>query len=65
MNDEIGSMVGTIWNALDTHDEISLAQLKKVIQSKSSFFDWVPGWLAREDKVVITPEERPFRVRLK
>ena len=65
MNDEIGSMAGTTWNALDTHDEISLAQLKKAVQGKSSFFDWILGWLAREDKVVITPEKRPFRVRLK
>lgn len=65
MNDEIGSMAGTIWNVLDAHGEVSLAQLKKVVEGKSPLFDWALGWLAREDKVVITPEKRTFRVRLK
>jgi len=65
MNEEIGSMAGAIWQALDTQGEVSLPQLKEAVQGRSPLFDWALGWLAREDKVVITPEKRSFRVRLK
>jgi len=33
--------------------------------SKPPLFDWAVGWLAREDKIVITPQKRSFRFRLK
>jgi len=32
---------------------------------ESPLFDWAIGWLAREDKIAITPEKRSFRVQLK
>jgi len=28
-------------------------------------FDWAIGWLARENQIVITPEKRSLRIRLK
>jgi len=40
--------------ALNTHGELSLAQLKKLVEGKGPIFEWAIGWLAREDKVVIT-----------
>jgi hypothetical protein len=61
----IGQMAGAIWYALNTHGELSLAQLKKAVESKGPIFDWAIGWLAREGKVVMTPRKRSFSMRLK
>jgi Winged helix-turn-helix domain (DUF2582) len=65
VHDETGKAAGEIWHALSSKDELSLAQLKTEVKGKSPVFDWVIGWLAREDKIVITPEKRSFRVQLK
>jgi CheY-like chemotaxis protein len=64
-SEEIGRMAGAIWHALSTRGERSLAQLKKEVSGKGPLFDWAIGWLAREDKIVITPNNRSFTVRLK
>jgi hypothetical protein len=50
-------MAGAIWRALTTHGELSLAQLKKLVEGKGRVFDWAIGWLTREGKVVIIPKE--------
>jgi hypothetical protein len=65
MQEEIGSTAGIIWHALSDRGELSLAKLKKEVSGKTPMFDWAIGWLAREDKIVITSEKRTFRVRLK
>ena len=65
LHDEIGTVAGQIWLALNTKGELSLSQLKKDVKGKTPFFEWAIGWLAREDKIVITPEKRSFRVQLK
>ena len=65
MHEEIGLTAGKIWHALNAGNELSLAQLKKAVAGKTPIFDWAVGWLAREDKIVITPEKRSFRLRLK
>jgi len=62
---EIGAAAGAIWHALNSKGELTLAQLKRAAKVRAQLFDWVIGWLAREDKFVITPEKRSFRVRLK
>ena len=64
MQEEIGSTAGMIWHTLDAKGELSLAQLKKQVNGKTPIFDWAIGWLAREDKVVITQEKRSFCIRL-
>lgn len=64
MHDEIGNVAGEIWRALNDNDALSLTQLKKGVKGKTPLFDWAVGRLAREDKIVITPEKRSFRVRL-
>ena len=64
MQQEIGSAAGMIWNTLDAKGELSVAQLKKEVKGKAPIFDWAIGWLAREDKVVITQEKRSFCIRL-
>ena len=65
MNDEIGTTAGTIWLALNNQGELSLAQLKKAVKGKTPIFDWALGWLAREEKILITPQKGSFRVSLK
>jgi hypothetical protein len=65
MQEEIGKTAGAIWNALNTGGEQSLGQLKKAVKGKEPTFDWAIGWLAREDQIVITPEKRSFRIRLR
>jgi winged helix-turn-helix protein DUF2582 len=65
MQQEIGTIAGMIWHALDAKGELSLAQLKRELNGKTPLFDWAVGWLAREDKIAITPEKRSFRLRLK
>jgi hypothetical protein len=65
IEEDIGQMAGAIWYALNTHSELSLAQLKKLVECKGPIFEWAIGWLARESKVVITPKKRHFSIRLK
>jgi hypothetical protein len=64
MQKEIGSAAGKIWHTLDAKGELSLTQLKREVNWKTPIFDWAIGWLAREDKVVITQEKRSFCIRL-
>ena len=65
MHDEIGKAAGKIWQTLDGKGELSLEQLKEEVKGESPLFDWAIGWLAREAKIVITPEKRSFRIQLR
>ena len=65
MSEEIGTMAGTIWHALEANGEMTLAKLKLELKAGSPLFDWAIGWLAREDKIVLTTENRSTRVGLK
>jgi hypothetical protein len=65
MNEEIGNSAGIVWSALHAHGELTLKQLKDKTGLKAPLFDWAIGWLAREGNVVLTPDKRTYRVRLK
>ena len=65
MQEETGISAGAIWQALGAKGELSLAQLKKEVKDKAPAFDWAIGWLAREDKLVITREKGSIRIRLR
>ena len=65
IEEDIGQMAGAIWYVLNTHGELSLAQLKKLVEGRGPIFDCAIGCLAREGKVVITPKKRSFSIRLK
>lgn len=65
MNEEIGTMAGAIWHALEANGGITLAKLKKGLNAGSPIFDWAIGWLAREDKIMLTLEKRSRRICLK
>ncbi len=64
MQEEIGTTAGAIWQALHTHGELSLTQLKNLTKAKPPLFDWAIGWLARENKISLTQQKRSIRVRL-
>jgi hypothetical protein len=38
--EDIGQMAGAIWYALNTHGELSVAQLKKLVEAKAPIFEW-------------------------
>jgi hypothetical protein len=64
MQDEIGATAGMIWLALNGKEDLALVQLKREVKGRTPLFDWAIGWPARENKLVITPDKRSFRVRL-
>jgi Winged helix-turn-helix domain (DUF2582) len=64
MQEEIGTTAGAIWQALNAKGELSLPSLKQQLEAKSPVFEWAIGWLAREDKVVITRHLKSYRLRL-
>ncbi len=64
MHEEIGTTAGAIWQALNANGELSLPGLRGQIEAKPPVFEWAIGWLAREDKIVITRHQRSYRVRL-
>ena len=59
MNEEIGTMAGAIWQTLEANGEMTLAKLKKELKAESPLFDWAIGWLAREDKIMLTRRSGP------
>ena len=65
MSEQIGTMAGAIWHALEANGEMTLSKLKKEVNAQSPVFDWAIGWLAREDKIMLTTEKRGMRVCLK
>jgi len=65
MHEEIGNTAGTIWSALHARGEMTLPELKKHIGAKTPVFDWAIGWLSREGNIVLSPEKRTFKIRLK
>ncbi len=65
MNEEIGTMAGAIWHALEENGGTTLAKLKKQLNAQTPVFDWAIGWLAREDKIDIVQSGRSFWVSLK
>ena len=65
MNEEIGKVAGSIWHALETNGEMTLAKLKKEVSVEGPIFDWALGWLAREDKINLSPDKNTFKAALK
>ena len=46
-----------VWNALNEVEAIGLVQLRKVTKLKDKELMLALGWLAREDKLVISEDE--------
>jgi hypothetical protein len=65
MSEEIGTMAGAIWHTLEANGEMTLANVKKELKAPSPLFDWAIGWLAREDKIMLTSKKQSTLVTLK
>ncbi len=62
---EVGETAGKVWHLLNERGPQTLAQLKKGLNSSGELLGFALGWLAREDKVSIIPEQKSFKVSLK
>jgi Winged helix-turn-helix domain (DUF2582) len=65
IEEEIGKAAGAIWQSLAGNGACSLAKLRKSTECQTPVFDWAIGWLARENKIVITREKKSFLIHLK
>lgn len=65
MHEQTGATAGVIWEALNSRGELTVRKLKEAVAAPAPFFDWAVGWLAREDKIVITRKQRTYSIRLK
>lgn len=62
---KVGETAGVVWHALEASGPIKLAVLKKKTNSTDLILHMTLGWLAREDKIDMTPDGRTFKVSLK
>lgn len=62
---QVGETAGQVWQLLSTEGPQTLVQLKKKLNGTSELLDFAIGWLAREDKIEITPDKKTVRIQLK
>ncbi len=62
---QVGETAGDVWRVLHSHGPQTLAQIKRELDVTSQLLNFAVGWLAREDKIDITQEQKSFRVQLK
>ncbi len=62
---QVGETAGKVWQVLDGEGPQTLDQLKKKLNGGGEILNFAIGWLAREDKVEITPEKKSLRIQLK
>lgn len=65
INGLVGETAGEVWHLLKGGGPQTLDQLKGQLKGTREFLNVAVGWLAREDKIEISPEKQSFRVRLK
>ena len=65
VRDEIAATAQEIWNTLDKLGVSPLDQLRQTVTAEPHIFEWAVGWLAREDKIEITPQDASFMISKK
>ena len=55
--ESIGTWAGMVWQALSEADVLGIKQLKKMTKLKDKEVFAAIGWLARENKIVIQPND--------
>jgi len=65
MNEHVGVTAGKVWHMLKDLGPQTLAQLKKRLNGSGELVGFALGWLAREDKIDISPDKKSFKVALK
>lgn len=62
---QVGETAGKVWHTLSSEGPLTLVQLKKKLNGTGELLGLAIGWLAREDKVEITPEKKTLLVQLR
>ncbi len=65
MIDQIGVDAGKVWNELELNGEMTTGTLKKSLGISPFNLYIAIGWLAREDKVLMTRKGSTIKVQLK
>ena len=65
INENVGLTAGKVWHMLSDSGPQTLAQLKKRLNGSGELVGFALGWLAREDKIDISPDKKSFKVALK
>ena len=65
LKEHVGETAGKIWHTLNDHGPQTLAQLKKKLNGSGDLVGFALGWLAREDKILISQEKKSYKVTLK
>lgn len=65
INSKVGEAAGKVWQVLSAEGPLTVAQLKTKLNGAGEELSFALGWLAREDKIEITPEKKSFRIQLK
>lgn len=66
MFEKAGEIAGAIWNALNENGTLNAKDLKKAAKAKSEKELFLGlGWLLREDKLVVTGDEKDPAFALK
>ena len=62
---KIGETAGEIWGLLDREGPLSIAAIAGRVNQTQSLVYMGIGWLAREDKLVITETKRGITISVK
>jgi hypothetical protein len=62
---QVGETAGQVWQILSQNGPQTLLQLKKKLNGTAELVNFAVGWLAREDKIDITPEKKDLRIQLR
>ncbi len=65
MIEKIGQTAGEVWQLLNRNGETTVAKLRTGTKSDAFTVNAAIGWLAREDKVVISKSGNSVKVALK
>lgn len=66
MTENVGLLAGSVWAALNENGSMTSKDLKKATKIKTDKDLYLAlGWLLREDKVVVTEEDKVLTIVLK
>jgi hypothetical protein len=61
----IGETAGTVWHMLSEQGPTTFALLIEAVGVPESLFFMAVGWLARENRITIEPQDGDYEMRLK
>ena len=66
MTENVGLLAGSVWAALNENGSMTSKDLKKAAKIETDRYLYLAlGWLLREDKVVVTEEDKVLTIVLK